>query len=439
MLYVTYQTPSSVAGVYGLCALFDEHLLIALPSQKPGSFDIMLVVQLSDVRVEAPTDGKGMDPSGPLGDYLLTRRSGLQCASNLHTWKISMVYGDSLYEILLSACSALEHDVWIAGLDGQFTNSGYHSLPRCDPLPTTLGLDLKPVGMIYTSQRSLTRESLPEFVRGSSPSVQRAATTGGRPTMSQVIVRNTYNMQDLHEFRDSTAPINRSQSHIGGKRIPILEPKRSERIRLEHSIGDIWTKERLPYPGMIGSRSTQILRASAGTIVRKLSLASISSTLTGRTSSLSISSRKSYDQIGCAKPGSINRSHITRSLPMRHRPVVPEVDDMSSVVGRMMAGGIPTSNRKVSSQGVVDCMRSTGSTRKRARRSSILRVGPDDPAAIFYEDAVGIDEHEPVQADLTSHDDNIGEGGSRRRRKRWSNPISKMRIKGSSWMWKEQD
>lgn len=64
---MAYQTSASasIVGVYGICALFDEHLLIALPSMRPGNFDVMLVVQLSDAKVEAPTDGKGKCPVAP--------------------------------------------------------------------------------------------------------------------------------------------------------------------------------------------------------------------------------------------------------------------------------------------------------------------------------------------------------------------------------------
>lgn len=54
-------------------------------------------------------------------------------------------------------------------------------------------------------------------------------------------------------------------------RVTVLAPKRSERVRLEQSLSDVYTRDTLPFPGMCLTRGGgNIIRASAGSLVRKL-------------------------------------------------------------------------------------------------------------------------------------------------------------------------
>lgn len=59
VLHVAYQTNVAVGGCYAVCVLLEEHFLIALPLGSNGRLEAMVLVQLSDIRLEAPTDGKG--------------------------------------------------------------------------------------------------------------------------------------------------------------------------------------------------------------------------------------------------------------------------------------------------------------------------------------------------------------------------------------------
>lgn len=64
---------------------------------------------------------------------------------------------------------------------------------------------------------------------------------------------------------------------------------------------------------------------------------------------------------------------------------IPEVDDMRSVVGRMIGSGMPMSRRdQAVGDAHVDRSRS-----KRSRKASTRTSGPDDPATIFYEGSTG--------------------------------------------------
>lgn len=349
----------------------------------------------------------------------------MQCASSFFTWKISFACAGYYHEILLSGCSRIEQDQWMAGLQGDFSQPMPQSIDLGMSLPTSLAISLKSTGVVFSSQKSLSRES----------SIQRAATVVGRPSISQVIIRNTHNAQDIQNLRgpaQSPNAINRSQSHMATKRIPVLEPKRSERTRIEQSIGDIWTKERLPFPGMAGSRSGQIIRASAGTLARKLSLASIHTPFSkGRSSSLSMASRKSYDLFNDAKSTfEIRRRDplVTPTIQLKPRDV-PEVDDMRSVVGRMIGGSAPMSASYGMHENFVSSRRG-----ERSRKPSLKDVGPDVSAAIFYEDSARAEQGMTPKMIEDGADLQYLLGGSsvpKRKKKRWSNPITRLKELGS--------
>jgi hypothetical protein len=78
----------------------------------------------------------------------------------------------------------------------------------------------------------------------------------------------------------------RSQSHASAAHVPTLAPSRSERTKLENGISDIWTRSAIPFPGM-GSknRGESSIRASANSVMRKLSMASIASNFSKRSAS----------------------------------------------------------------------------------------------------------------------------------------------------------
>lgn len=84
------------------------------------------------------------------------------------------------------------------------------------------------------------------------------------------------------------APINRSQSLLTtNHRIPTLAPPRSERARIEALLNDVWSRDILPFPGMASrSKSEQLVRNSASSMMRKLSVASIASSFSRRPGSL---------------------------------------------------------------------------------------------------------------------------------------------------------
>lgn len=95
----------------------------------------------------------------------------------------------------------------------------------------------------------------------------------------------------------SNTTISRTQSLLASKgRIPVLAPSRGDRARLEALLSDVWSREVLPFPGMTTrARNEHIIRTSAQSMIRKLSVTSITSTFTKRSASFASITRNSDD------------------------------------------------------------------------------------------------------------------------------------------------
>lgn len=221
----------------------------------------------------------------------------------------------------MSACSAKEQEVWKDHLLERI------SAENCDLVEgrlthqdifSSLSLDIRSIDTLL---------GLPHgFVRRMS--VQRAATLGPKATLHQVVIKNT-EAQRLPDISQSSTslPMARSQSHLSTNHITTLAPRRGERIRLETTLSDVWTKDVLPYPGMCPRRAENPIRASANSVMRKLSMASIASNFSSRrTMSFSSMSRLHMDDdamtpYGCSRPASRKSS-----APREIRPGPPLVD-----------------------------------------------------------------------------------------------------------------
>lgn len=97
------------------------------------------------------------------------------------------------------------------------------------------------------------------------------------------------NTQALGEHTNTpvvTSRIHRTKSVLTNGHITILSPSRNERSRLENLVRDVWSRELLPFPGMVmRSKSESLVRTSASSVMRKLSVASIASSLSKRSNS----------------------------------------------------------------------------------------------------------------------------------------------------------
>jgi hypothetical protein len=182
---------------------------------------------------------------------------------------------------------------------------------------SSLSLDIKAIGPVFGHADSLVRRM----------SVHRAATLGSKTNMAQVIIKNT-EAQKTAEQAASVVPnlVTRSQSHMSTNHVPTLAPRRAERIRLETVLEDIWTKDVLPYPGMANRRVENPIRASANSVMRKLSMASIASNFSRRSPSFSsLSNTRSEDSFG-SRAHKMSQGNLRTHSAADRRPVPAVVD-----------------------------------------------------------------------------------------------------------------
>lgn len=205
-------------------------------------------------------------------------------------------FDQQLYEMVFCACTSREEQQWRNDLHERSRDS--EDEMKKSSLPTSgqsvLSLDIRNLGFVFGQPGTLTRRQ----------SIQRAATVNSRRNGHQVIIKNT---NSLKESGESPAPepecLNRSQSLLSTHRIPVLAPKRAERQRIETAMSDVWTRDRLPFPGMTGNRGSYLLQRSATSVMRKISKASITTTSTKRTASTYMSITEN-DSTPC--PESVN-------------------------------------------------------------------------------------------------------------------------------------
>ena len=136
---------------------------------------------------------------------------------------------------------------------------------------------MKSLGTIYGKKGTIARRV----------SIHRAITVTPKTPMCQVVVKNTSAVRDRLGNTSSTLAINRSQSLLTiNTRIPVLAPARAERARLELLLSDVWSRDILPFPGITNRpRNEHLFRASS--VMRKISMASLTGPFNKRTGSMS--------------------------------------------------------------------------------------------------------------------------------------------------------
>jgi hypothetical protein len=417
VLHVAYQTKFQVDGSYALCILFASHLVLAIPSRSSPKFMILAVIHLSDLKLESCTDGKGMIQNCALIPlYSQLTILGLQCHTALFTWKLCFEVDGQLFELIMSACSASEEEAWTKALRTENAASVGDS-ESGKQIPSAIGIDLKAIGVVFGQAGTLTRRL----------SIQRAATVGNRHSVCQVIIRGTHHAHDLQDLRQSSITINRSQSHLTTHRTAVLAPKRSERAKMESSLSTVWTRDTLPAPSMHASRGGQIIRASAGSLVRKLSLASIHAPFGRRSASLTLNSKRSGEAFADVDKESppvpvyqVKKDSQEIDSIVMHEPDLESEDLNEGELEkdeRIQPSRMPSVASKRRSLTRPEGILRRGTKGKQRTSRVGIGLGPDDPAKKFYsvsEKVVNVGTQDEVDAVVEE---------KLRNRKRWSNPM----------------
>ncbi|KAF2839300.1 hypothetical protein M501DRAFT_954611 [Patellaria atrata CBS 101060] len=297
VLHVAYQTVEKTKGQYMVCILYKSRLILATASKRTHCYTVVAGIRLANASIEDSDNGKG-----------------LQCHTAPFTWKLVFESSNRLFELILSGCSAKEEEQWKSHLAERISVENRDS-SNCrtatQDFQSTLISTLKPIGSIYGQFGNFTRRL----------SMQRASTLGPKGTKNQVIIKNTH-AQNINSSPTNSLSVNRSQSHLSPAHVPTLAPRRAERTRLETSLADVWTKDVLPYPAMAPKRPDNPIRASANSVMRKLSMASITSSFTKRSASYSsMRSENSYDRRKSQNLSSSKRHSHHEAQPARTKPV----------------------------------------------------------------------------------------------------------------------
>jgi hypothetical protein len=277
VLHVAFQTPEPrVKGQYMVCVLYKSCLVLATTSRFHTPYTVVASIGLANASIEEADNGRG-----------------IQCHTAIHTWKLVFEHGHRLHEIILSGCSTQEEEIWKKQLRERIvyeTHDFTEGQSTMQDMFSSLSLEIKSLGPVFGHADSLVRRM----------SVHRAATLGAKTNTGQVIIKNTQ-AQKLPDAPPTFSPgvVSRSQSLMSNNQIPTLAPRRAERIRLETMLEEVWTKDILPFPGMSSRKVENQIRASANSVMRKLSMASIASNFSRRSPSFSsMSNTRSEDSFG---------------------------------------------------------------------------------------------------------------------------------------------
>ncbi|KAI1839947.1 hypothetical protein JX266_013849 [Neoarthrinium moseri] len=268
-LHVCWQTRDGADGQYMICLLYKEYLCLATASKVDQIYTVQACIGLNTIKIEEADNGRG-----------------LQCHTAPFSWKIIFEVDHQLYEIVMTACSPKEEAEWRSRLADSIPNEAQD---RTEPLLcSSLSLKIKSLGTVFGKPGTVARRL----------SIHRATTVGPKSPLCQIILKNTTTIRDSGGA-GSESPINRSQSLLTTTaRIPVLAPSRSERARIEALLTDVWSRKVLPFPGITTrARSEHLVRTSASTMMRKLSVASITNSFSKRsTSSASLNTIKASDE-----------------------------------------------------------------------------------------------------------------------------------------------
>ncbi|KAI0841994.1 Dbl homology domain-containing protein [Hypoxylon sp. FL0890] len=268
-LHVCWQTNDGVDGAYMVTLLYKDCLCLATANRADPIYTIQACISLSDIKVEEVDNGRG-----------------LQCHTAPFSWKLVFECDHQLYEIIMTACSSKEEIEWRTRL------AHYNSVESnelSEPIfYSSIFLNIKSLGTIFGKPGTIARRL----------SIHRATTVGPKSPLYQVILKNTSTMKD-NSSTNSTSQINRSQSLLTtNSRIPVLAPSRGDRARVEALLADVWSRKVLPFPGITSrSRSEHIVRSSASSVMRKLSVASITNSFAKRSVSATSVPKTSEDEL----------------------------------------------------------------------------------------------------------------------------------------------
>jgi hypothetical protein len=299
-LFVAYRGQVEIQGFYMICILFETTLLLATINDNESSrYSIIAGIPLASLTMQ--------DCSSVIG---------LQCHHAPHSWKLTFERDNRHYELIQVACSAAEASAWRAhiasGID-HAVSAVARGRANILELQSPLMEDIKSIEEI-NEEKGLQRYS----------SLRHASTRSNRSDQHHVIITNTQTYSETVETSSqSSLRLLRSHSSAVPSRTQTLAPRRSDRHRLEKVLVDVWSRDLLPYPGL--TRKTDPFRASANHVMRKFSMASITSNFSSSKRSVSYTSIGSWrkdESPSCRADEASRQTHSLQVKPTPDRPAL---------------------------------------------------------------------------------------------------------------------
>ncbi|KAJ6114362.1 hypothetical protein N7486_000140 [Penicillium sp. IBT 16267x] len=242
VLHVTYQTSELITGDFMVCILFNGYFLITKATVDYHRLVVIACIYMDDLKMDTIQNGRG-----------------IFCYGCPFSWKILFQDQEENFEFVLSASSATEEKQWktdtlkCSAALSEMGKSGARE-PRKYSLLTLL---LVPLDRPQYTVASLARRSMD------------AVAISRKSTSQHVVIRKTRCPQTQDESTESSSEIERPNSPIA--RTPwVVTAKRMDRIRLERLVSEVYTRDVLPWPGMILGRGDLLF--GRGSIMRHLSL-----------------------------------------------------------------------------------------------------------------------------------------------------------------------
>ncbi|OXV09890.1 hypothetical protein Egran_02346 [Elaphomyces granulatus] len=248
VLHVAYQSSERVTGEYMVCILFSGYMVLAKGSTDNRKLAVVACLYILDMTIDVLANGK----------------EGLHCYHCPFSWKVIFQDYQESYELILSASSATEEKLWKMEL-----LRASAALPSALPTESLeprkfflLALQLSPLDRVHGPSALLTRRS---SLRSEAPPMSL------KLQLEQVIIKKThlpFHDEEVRQIHDGE--IERSRSLVMASSPTILAPRRQDRVKLERHIADIYTRDVLPYPGMVLAKGDYLYR-SPGSLMRKIS------------------------------------------------------------------------------------------------------------------------------------------------------------------------
>ena len=195
---------------------------------------------------------------------MLISQIGLHCEDDPLSWKIIFYSGCCVFELVATACSEKEAIRWKEQLQKQINHEekqlGRGLIPFLQRSRDFLDMKPKFAFPNNNCRPIITRSTSANAVNDAIP----------KSPVVNLIIKGTESV--ITRSISNIGSVGRSQTVHTTNRPAILTPKRHDRLRLEHRLASVWTKDVIPYPGMQTGRGEYVIRSSAESLFRRFTL-----------------------------------------------------------------------------------------------------------------------------------------------------------------------